>query len=109
MGARPLRGSPRGPGATPEATTRTRSGGTANASTISAFIASAIVCTHAPLLTARRIKAGKRNDVVAQSSGNRSAVRSYTDTTLAALRAGGTTKFVPCTTVTPPVKRSTTG
>ena len=49
------------------------------------------VWTQAPSATARRISAGNRRVAVSHSSGKRVMVRSWTVTTRAARRVGGTT------------------
>jgi hypothetical protein len=67
------------------------------------------VWTQAPRSTARRSAGTIRRTSAVTISGNRAKVRSWTVTTAPAPRTGGTTKFVPWTTVAGASHRSALG
>ena len=98
-----------GSGVSPLWMTCTRSPSTWKWSMTSSAMDWDTVWMEAPSATARRMRPGYRSDVGLHNSGKRTGVRSCTVTSRAALREGGTTKFVPCTTSTGPVHRSIAG
>src|SRR3954469_7212371 len=88
---------------------RVRDGSAPSSSTTSAAMYADGVTTYAPRWMARRTRPGYRSEDGAHISGNRTVVRSWTETTSAAWRVGGTTKLLPCTTSPRPVPHSAVG